>query len=236
LSKSIETTLICSKCKKLSQITIWESINVNLDPWLKQKVIDGSLFIVSCPHCSARQIVKSPVLYHDPMYKFMAWWFPKDDEGNQKYNLDQLNMFIPMTPRYKLRIVSSLNELREKIFIFEHELDDRATEILKSDIWNTLLEKRGVKKNSMYFSTAYTESGEQTIEFMYFDPDGNSRVICARGKNGYSRAIDLLLSMNVPVDETPHWEIINSSFWSMVQKTRDEGVKIEVEKKELSVP
>jgi len=53
MSKSSEVQIQCPDCKKESSFTIWDSVNVDLDPELKQAVMDGSLFQFQCPFCSA---------------------------------------------------------------------------------------------------------------------------------------------------------------------------------------
>jgi hypothetical protein len=236
LSRSVETTFICSKCGKPSKIPIWENINVDLNPELKEKVVDGSLFLVSCPYCSFQQRVECPVLYHDQTRKYVVWWFPKDSNGKQNYTDEEINQFIPIISGYRLRIVATLNELREKIFIFDHTLDDRVIEILKFMVWKEYLETKGVKPNDIFFSNSPEGSDHQSIEFVYVTADGGPRWICAQGKNAYARALDILLKIKVPTKETFQWKVIDSSMWSLVQKETGQGVEVETEKHELHIP
>jgi hypothetical protein len=207
-----------------------------LNPELKEKVIDGSLFLVSCRHCSFKQLVESPVLYHDQTRKYVVWWFPKDSNGKQNYTEEEINRFIPIISGYKLRIVSTLNELREKIFIFDHELDDRVIEILKYMVWTEYLETKGVKPNQIFYSNSSEGSDKQSIEFVYVTPDAGPRWICAQGKNAYTRALDILLKIKVPTKETFQWKVIDSSMWSLVQKETGQAVEVETEKHELHIP
>ena len=235
MSKSFKKTFICSKCGKPSEITIWENINVDLNPELKPKVVDGSLFITSCPYCSFKQRVESPVLYHDQTRKYVLWWFPKDANGKQNYTDEEINQYTPIISGYKLRIVSTLNELREKIFIFDHELDDRVIEILKFMVWTEYLETKGVKPNQIFYSNSPEESNKEAIEFVYVTPDGGPRWIRAQGKNAYGRALDILLKIKVPTKETFQWKVIDSSMWSLVRNELAKEVKVEAEKHEVRV-
>ena len=235
MSKAFQKTFICSKCGKPSEITIWENINVDLNPELKEKVVDGSLFLTSCPYCSFKQRVENPVLYHDQTRKYVIWWFPRDSNGKQNYTDEEINRYIPIISGYKLRIVATLNELREKIFIFDHELDDRVIEILKFMVWLEYLETKGVKPNQIFYSNSPEESNKQSIEFVYVTPDGGPRWICAQGKNAYARALDILLKIKVPTKETFQWKVIDSSMWSLVQKELGKEIKVEAEKHEVHI-
>jgi Zn ribbon nucleic-acid-binding protein len=55
MSKSSDISYTCPRCQKQSRFTIWQSINVDLDPSLKQKVMDGSLFVFHCLYCGFSQ-------------------------------------------------------------------------------------------------------------------------------------------------------------------------------------
>ena len=68
----------CSRCGGTHSVETYPSINVALDPELKARVRDGSLFVWECPYCGARNLVKYQTLYHDPAEKLMVWPLPGD--------------------------------------------------------------------------------------------------------------------------------------------------------------
>jgi transposase-like protein len=43
--------ITCPACSTEGSYTVWDSVNVDLDPELKVKVMDGSLFTWTCPNC-----------------------------------------------------------------------------------------------------------------------------------------------------------------------------------------
>ena len=43
--------ITCPACNTEGSYTVWDSVNVDLDPELKVKVMDGSLFTWTCPNC-----------------------------------------------------------------------------------------------------------------------------------------------------------------------------------------
>ena len=64
--------ITCPVCKKEGIYTVWDSVNVDLDPELKPKVMDGSLFTWVCPNCKKSFNVPYSFLYHDMTHNFMV--------------------------------------------------------------------------------------------------------------------------------------------------------------------
>ena len=52
----------CSHCGKQTEVEIRQSINVALDPELKARVRDGSLFVWECPYCGHRNLARYQTL------------------------------------------------------------------------------------------------------------------------------------------------------------------------------
>lgn len=72
MSSFRENKITCPACQKEGSYTVWDSINVDLDPNMKQKVMDGSLFIWVCPNCGKSFNVPYSFLYHDMTHKLMV--------------------------------------------------------------------------------------------------------------------------------------------------------------------
>lgn len=128
---SLKSTAVsaCSKCGKNAQITIYKSINVASDPELKEKVVNGELFLWECPECGTSNLMVYDCLYHDPDQKIMVWMLPGGEpEGKEKEAI--FNQAKAMGD-YKLRIVSNPGELMEKLIIFDAGFSDRVMEVVK---------------------------------------------------------------------------------------------------------
>lgn len=120
---------VCSKCGKEHVVKIYKSINVAQDPELKEKVLDGSLFLWECPDCGASNLVAYDSLYHDPEAKLMIWMLPfGEPEGAEKTAI--MNQAKAMGD-YHLRIVANAGDLMEKLIIFEAGFDDHCIELVK---------------------------------------------------------------------------------------------------------
>jgi RNA polymerase subunit RPABC4/transcription elongation factor Spt4 len=48
--------ITCPACNTEGSYTVWDSVNVDLDPELKVKVMDGSLFTWICPNCTVLEM------------------------------------------------------------------------------------------------------------------------------------------------------------------------------------
>ncbi len=103
---------------------MWNSINVTLDPKMKEKVMDGSLFLWTCSKCGTTFRVPYPFLYHDMEHRFMVEFFP------EKNSLVALAEFIRVKENnldMKVINVIALKCMKErpiKGFLFERINDE----------------------------------------------------------------------------------------------------------------
>ena len=116
----------CSNCGKQTEVEVRQSINVALDPDLKARVKDGSLFVWECPYCGHRNLAKYQTLYHDPDAKLMVWLLPGADEP-PKAVADA----VKDLEGYTLRLVREVGDLIEKVNIHDAALDDTVLEMCK---------------------------------------------------------------------------------------------------------
>ena len=50
MSKQRKITYKCEFCGKPFDTVVYDSVNVDLDPELRDKILNGSLFMHECPH------------------------------------------------------------------------------------------------------------------------------------------------------------------------------------------
>ena len=62
----------CPDCNTEGSYTIWDSVNVDLNPEMKSKVMNGSLFEWTCPNCGKTFNAPYSFLYHDMTHNFMV--------------------------------------------------------------------------------------------------------------------------------------------------------------------
>ena len=116
----------CKNCRRTTEIEVRESINVALDPSLKARVKDGSLFVWECPYCGARNLAVYQTLYHDPDSRLMVWLLPGGGETPA-----QVAQAVKELDGYTLRLVKEVGELVEKVNIHDAGLDDCVMEMVK---------------------------------------------------------------------------------------------------------
>ena len=116
----------CSRCGGAHSVETYPSINTALNPDLKDRVRDGSLFVWECPHCGARNLLKYETLYHDPEEKLMVWLLPGDAQPPQAVADAVRNL-----EGYSLRLVREVGDLVEKVNIHACGLDDTIVEMCK---------------------------------------------------------------------------------------------------------
>lgn len=107
--------MICVSCGH-----VWEpEIPTTIDSSLKEKVKDGSLFLLACPQCGKPCLAEGPFIYHDKAEKILV-----------VYSRTSLN-FQQIPEGYTCRFVDELGNLVEKVKIFDAGLSDIAVEICK---------------------------------------------------------------------------------------------------------
>ncbi|MCH5325484.1 MAG: CpXC domain-containing protein [Eubacterium sp.] len=132
MSKRYTDTVTCPKCGQVSEYTVWESLNGDLDPEAKQQLIGGTLFDFECSKCGHKSVVDYTILYHDMAHKLMAYYVNNASVKQTNEIINNAEDVIGFKiPGYHKRVVTDRNTLREKAIIFEHGLDDRIVEIIK---------------------------------------------------------------------------------------------------------
>lgn len=134
MSKYTKTEIECPECGNKQEFMTFQNIIGDIDIEIKEKVLNGELFVFTCEKCGKRFPITYPCLYHDMTKKLMVY-LAKDEES-----IDQMNGILlgnselyenQMSQGYIHRAVKTVNELAEKIMIHDMKLDDRVIEIIK---------------------------------------------------------------------------------------------------------
>lgn len=168
MSMSSVEKIKCPQCGKEQDFTVWESINTVLDPELKERVRNKKVFEFKCEDCKYSANVDYGFLYHQMEDKMMIYYV-QDEKG-----YEDARKFISgetvtelvideIREQYLYRIVTSQNQLLEKLTIFDEGLDDRAIEIIKV-MYLAEAEKEKIKFDEVLFDIGV--SGEKQIIFL----------------------------------------------------------------------
>ncbi len=169
MSMEHEERVTCRKCGEESDFVVWQSLNATLNPEAKEKLMTGELFQHQCPKCGTIANVVYDLLYHDMENQTMIQLAADRDIPLRQY-IDVFNSFTeqeiaPGLPKmgddYRLRIVRTQNELREKVYIFDQGLDDRVVEVMKTVIGSHLAKS----KSDFYIAEMLLEITEKPERF-----------------------------------------------------------------------
>ena len=174
----------CSHCHQETEVSLYPSINVGLDPELKPRVKDGSLFVWECPYCGTRNLARYQTLYHDPDARLMVWLLPGADQPPQA-----VADAVAGLDGYTLRLVREVGDLIEKVNIHDAGLDDQVMEMCK---WVTRRELAGKNADALNAPLRFLRlEGADTDLVMAFPLDGQMQVVNI-GFNVYEDARGIL--------------------------------------------
>ena len=149
MSKKTHMNVKCPGCKKEYELTMWQSVNVDLDPTEKERIKNGTFNIVECPFCGHKAKTEYTCLYHDMKGKKQVYVLPDDFDSQLKevntfvtgLKTDEFGVSQLANEGYSFRAVHDFNELREKVIIWDEGLDDRAVELYKAVMYEHLTEE-----------------------------------------------------------------------------------------------
>lgn len=174
MSQVRKETIECPHCHAKGEFDFWESINVDLDPELRDKIFSNELFMFRCPSCGEVTGIPFGTLYHDMRNKFMLFFdFFKPDD------YDYSPMDIPedgfgLKEGYTFRVVFDLMRFKEKIVILEAGLNDIVVERQKYMISHIIIPTIAEKGYQLYFAKREGPNEEfehGTIYYFYDDEE-----------------------------------------------------------------
>lgn len=146
---------VCPKCGREFEYTMWQSINTQMR-FAIPDIISGKLFEAVCPGCGETYTMDYPILFNDMLHKVMIHYVAEDD-------VDEAIKAVGLSKAlgYRIRVVTSQYDLREKTAIFNAGLDDRVVELMKYVVVTDNMDKLGGRE----------------IEYVLFDPDGDDSML-----------------------------------------------------------
>lgn len=170
---------VCPHCQHESEVDIWNSINVDLDPELKEQIFNNEIWAWTCPKCGEKTYIPWGALYHDMTHKFMIFFAFDSEDVENKYTPLELPDGVFLDD-YTVRAVYGLMNFKEKIRILEENLDDIAIEHMKYMISHLAHPEIVEKGYQLYFERVDYENNEDaehgSIFFSYYDEKDNNTV------------------------------------------------------------
>ena len=147
----------CSKCGETHIINKDDEIDLTDDKSLLNTILDDSFFTHQCSNCKEYSVIEFPFII-------------KDDKFNYFYKLNPTNerlFLLKDNEDREIRLVSTLNELKEKVRIKYYRLNDHIVEYIKKLIKEDIENNNDVVIEEIYF----TKYEDEKLQFVLFDKD-----------------------------------------------------------------
>lgn len=154
MSISRTVNITCPSCGTPQDVTLYDAVNVETDPQLKDALMHNQLNRVQCSDCELDFRVDLPVLYSDPQNNILIHWIPENDDASRERileefdrSIEEMNSMVPGDVKLpSVRLVLSRVELVELIFLIEAGLNQRVVEYVKYSIYTRNMEKVDPRK------------------------------------------------------------------------------------------
>ncbi len=205
VSQSSEITIKCPECGAEQSFTAWNSLNVGLNPEKKTALKDGSLTRFSCESCGHSSEIGYPMLYHDPERQFMVWL--ANDGAEPPFAGTALGDVLA---GYRLRWVTSRNQLVEKTHIFENQFDDQTMELFKASM---AASPKGVPEGELLFA-GLGKGAEDAVELQFAVlAEGGTTQFIGTTREAFEDTAELLAPIaNSALLEIGQWHRIDAAW------------------------
>lgn len=140
----VEIMYTCPYCGKQHPINIYQAINVEKEPEMRDKAVMGEVFIQTCPKCGKKYMVQNELTYVDPIHKFIIYVSTKPIAPLSRQVVEPL-----LNQGYTLRRCSTVAEFTEKIQILEDGVDDVMVELAKYDSYIEFIDNKKGEADSV---------------------------------------------------------------------------------------
>ena len=131
MTKTNSEKIECTNCKHSFLVTLYDSINVDHNPELKEQLLNNKLNKAICPKCKKEDKANIPILYNDMQNEIMIWVIPTSGQlFLKKEKKEMIQSFTenlknsPMGsselfPNYIFDIVFGIDELSESLEVIK---------------------------------------------------------------------------------------------------------------------
>ena len=132
----------CPKCGRTQTVQLYEVLNVQTDPALRDRLMQNKINTVQCADCAFSFRVDKPLLYHDPARGLLVYWVPAPAGAAAAAERQFADLLLALAQRQPpestlpaVHLVFSRLELVERIFMLEAGLEERMIEYVKHLIY-----------------------------------------------------------------------------------------------------
>lgn len=198
MSISRTVNITCPGCGTKQDVRLYDAINVNTDPELKDALMQNMLNRIQCRGCDLNFRVDKPLMYNDPKLDMLIHWVPETDEMGREEILDEfeeslerMNASMPADQKApSVRLVLTRVELVELIFMLEKGLNQRVVEYVKYSIFTRNPEKADPKTHRLLLNVE--DSTDEEFCFVLQNVENQELgQILRYGRGAYDSMIEL---------------------------------------------
>jgi len=164
----------CPKCQTEQEVDLCQSIDVRLNPELREKLVRNELNIAHCDNCAYKFRIDTPLLYTDPGRGVAIVCAPTteevadyDDQAFREHIAGLNPALAPEIDKVQIYLVLSHSELVEMVFIVESDMDVRIVEYVKYLIYTRNADKVDPARKQLLYNAQ--DSTEKKLLFIVQD-------------------------------------------------------------------
>lgn len=184
MSTELDKDVICPQCGQSQKYKLYTSISAQDNPELKEMVMLETLFDWRCHRCNYFAQMAYPFVYTDAQGGYIICFSPG---GNAK-NVESTGEIAQM----RKRAVKNLAEMKEKILIFDENLNDAAMELVKNALCGIIKVTYKADRVHAYFC----RENEGELEFAIFLPGKNDPVYHSTKVEVYNQSQEVLRTLD----------------------------------------
>ena len=179
-------SLTCPKCHGTFSFTTYPAFDTGDNILWKEKVRTGEAFLGKCPHCGYETHYDYSFLYKERDTHFLMYYAANKEEYQKAYAM--MTGQDPMVnwdaiSSWTRRVVTSREDVLEKLMILDDGLDDRIIEILKALAFVSLHQQ----KPELAIDTVLFDKGQDGNHYFRFSEKGKVLAAYAFDRPMYER-------------------------------------------------
>ena len=175
MSQKSTFQISCPFCRHEQTVELWDALNVQEDPGLREELLASRINLVTCGACEKHFRVDKSLVYIDVDQEIMVHLEPL----TKGRTLEQVSAdfveaerllqkkFPPDVPAPSIHLVVDWAELIERIFVLEEGLDSRVIEYVKYGMHRMNPKKLPADKKRLLFDVA--DSSDEQLTFVVQD-------------------------------------------------------------------
>lgn len=215
MSLNTKKHLPCPECGQMSDVTVWNAITVSDSPDLKEDILRGKVNFFVCGSCGYRALMPDAMLYHDEEKKLIVSFSPCSDKAVEQELYEKVRQTseesgeLKKLEGYNLRFITDINDLMEKILIFDNGLNDKVVEVIKLMVLSQDLEK------SQQRMCRLGKRDGDNLEFMIRDTKENQIYTCTVPMSTYDTLYTQIMQSGVK-PYSFNWELVDNYYASRI--------------------